>query len=70
MSPTVEQPQFSRESLRLLNRFQESLRTRIYNHLEDRALETSNNTITPADMETCILQAIEDYRQKHNPGLL
>lgn len=69
MTALIDEPRFSVESLQLLRRFQDSLRARIYNLVEDQVHRTGQGKVTPEMIEKCILQATREFSGEHQPTL-
>lgn len=60
MTNLVEEPRLSVDSIRLLHKFQSSLRSRVYNLVEDYVRDSGNSTITPEVLEKCLRRAVEE----------
>lgn len=55
-----EPPKFTPESWRALNRFEESLKERLLNLLEDRMRQSGRSSITDEDVQACVRTALEE----------
>lgn len=64
------EPQLSADAVRLLRGFQDSLRNRVYNLIEDRVRETGNAQIGQAAIHACILKAIRELTSDKQLSLL
>lgn len=65
MTTLASEPRLTVESVQVLRQFQDSLRARIYNLVEDEVRATGNDKVTPAMIEKCILRAIREVAGQH-----
>jgi protein subunit release factor A len=61
MATILSEPKFTAASSRMIDTVEQSVRTRVYNLLEDRLRTDHREVITPDDVQECFLQAMREF---------